>query len=103
MITTLGLEQNLHGKFTYPCSHPWNELSISSEGKASLCCLDYDYKVVVGDFNTSSIKEIWNGQPIKNCRKLLTDLAYDKIEICKNCNNYLFQDKEAWAYIMRSN
>ncbi|HPL97269.1 MAG TPA: radical SAM/SPASM domain-containing protein [Smithellaceae bacterium] len=45
-------------------------LSINSDGKVSLCFLDWSRKLIIGDLNTQSLKSIWNGKTLLNYRKM---------------------------------
>ena len=91
------LKESQEGKFTFACIHPWEELVISADGLAGLCCLDYNMKAQVGDTNTKSIEEIWNGDKINYYRNKLINLEYDDIEICRNCNAFIYQNKKTWS------
>lgn len=42
----------------FPCGRLWGEITVMSDGKAPLCCIDSDGKTVVGDFNSQTLKEI---------------------------------------------
>ena len=91
------LKESQEGEFTFACEHPWEELVISADGLAGLCCLDYDLKAQVGDTNTQSIKEIWNGDKLNYYRNKHINLEYDDINICKNCNAFIYQKNKTWA------
>jgi len=58
-----------------------------SNGKAPLCCVDYDGKIILGDFNTQSLEEIWNNESFKKIRQLHLDFKADEISLCKKCRN----------------
>lgn len=95
------LEKSREGSFKYPCVHPWEELVVSADGKAGLCCLDYDLKAEVGDVTKQSIEEIWRGKQMTEYRNYIMKLNYHMIEPCKNCNNYIYQDKTLWAKLWK--
>ena len=90
-------ERSSAGRFTFPCSHPFNELVISADGTAGMCCLDTNLTQKVGDVNTSTIKEIWTGSELKKIRKLMIENKYDLLPICRNCNSFIFQENSVWA------
>ncbi|MFQ5559956.1 MAG: SPASM domain-containing protein, partial [Nitrospinota bacterium] len=79
----------------FPCEHPWNELVISADGTAGLCCLDFDCTAVVGDARAATLKEIWNGKKMNFYRNRLLELDYSNI-VCEKCNAYIFQKKSFW-------
>lgn len=97
-------EQEQHsqsGGFTFPCKHPWEEFVISHDGRVSICCLDFDFKVVVGDVNHQSIQSIWNSEPIQEIRQRMIENRYDELSLCSNCNNYIFQTECSWHYLWK--
>jgi len=93
------LAKSKNEKFTFPCIHPWQEMVVSSEGMAGLCCLDFDLTAPLGDVKNESIYEIWNGEKLKNYRNLILNLDYAKIPCCKDCNAYIYQNKSTWRYL----
>ncbi len=95
------LEESQSGKFTFACTHPWDELVIAADGKAGLCCLDYDLKAEVGDIGTQTVQEIWNSEQMNSYRNRMLNLDYNSIEVCKDCNAYIFQKNKFWAKIQQ--
>ena len=69
----------------YPCSLLWYTLAVNSNGKVSICNVDWDYSGVVGDINNQSIHEIWNGKPLKNIRNAQLNGVWDCPKVCKDC------------------
>lgn len=90
------------GRFTFPCKHPWEEFVIAHDGKVSICCLDFDFKVVVGDVTQASIYDIWNGEAITRIREKMIDDRYDELALCRDCNNYIFQTECSWHYLWKN-
>ncbi len=89
------------GGFTFPCKHPWEEFVIANDGRVSICCLDFDFKVEVGDVSKQSIREVWNGAPIEEIRQKMIENRYDELEICSQCNNYIFQTECSWHQVWK--
>ena len=89
------------GGFTFPCKHPWEEFVIANDGRVSICCLDFDFKVEIGDVSKQSIKEVWNGAPIQEIRQKMIENRYDELEICSQCNNYIFQTNCTWHQVWK--
>jgi len=52
------------------CPYVFYSLSINSDGKVSLCFLDWSRKLIIGDMRKQSFKEIWNGKPLSEYRKM---------------------------------
>jgi len=67
------------------CPHPWRRVSVTWEGKALMCCVDWNIRSPVGDCNKESIKEIWHGERMTFVRNYLKRLEHVKVEACKNC------------------
>ena len=54
---------------------PWLHLHVDTDGLAKACC---NANIVFGDINSKSIKEIWQGEPIRKFRKSLMRGKIDK-------------------------
>jgi radical SAM protein with 4Fe4S-binding SPASM domain len=72
------------------CPFTINWISILSNGDIIICCNDYNKKIVIGNLNHSTIKEIWNSNKFENIRKLQINKRYKEISACKICS--LFYD-----------
>ena len=72
---------------SFPCLRLWREFIVMSNGKVPLCCIDYDGKIILGDFNTQNLKEIWNSDNFRKIRQLHLNFKADKISLCKKCLN----------------
>ncbi len=62
--------------------------AINWEGKVANCAVDADAKVIWGDVNTSSIKEIWQKRNEKMVTAHITHNFEALPEICQNCNDW---------------
>ncbi len=95
-------KQNLtDSSFDFACIHPWDEMVISSSGEAGLCCLDYDLRAPLGNVMEQSIHEIWRNDVLKEYRQKMLEHHYEQIEVCKNCNAHIFQQKSMWAKLQK--
>ncbi|MGI6224734.1 MAG: radical SAM/SPASM domain-containing protein [Peptococcales bacterium] len=61
-------------------------LHVNSVGQAFLCCSDYNFGYVFGDFNTQTLREIW----FSDLHKQVIQKAFK--EICIDCTS------SEWAY-----
>jgi MoaA/NifB/PqqE/SkfB family radical SAM enzyme len=68
----------------YPCYRPWLTFTVLWDGRVSLCCADFDGRHILGDLNTSSIKEIWNADPYVTTRR--QHLESGGPDICRSCD-----------------
>jgi MoaA/NifB/PqqE/SkfB family radical SAM enzyme len=70
------------------CVLPFRDLNIWADGKAVLCCEDWNEEHVVGDLNTQSLDEIWHGPELEKVRrKHMAHLGHE-IDLCAKCNNW---------------
>lgn len=67
------------------CPHPFRRMTVSSNGKALMCCVDWDNTYTVGDCNKKTIKEIWHSKAFEYGRECIKRLEHDKIVSCRNC------------------
>jgi MoaA/NifB/PqqE/SkfB family radical SAM enzyme len=75
---------NAESDVNYPCYRPWLTFTVLWDGRVSLCCADFDGRTVLGDLNTSTIKEIWNAEPYRNARRL--HLESGGPDVCRSCD-----------------
>ena len=50
------------------CSHPFKDFGVLWNGDVSLCCLDYDATLKVGNVNNHSIEDVMNSEASKKLR-----------------------------------
>ncbi len=65
---------------------PFRELNIWADGKAALCCNDWNAEHTVGDANTQSLEQIWHGEALKSVREAHAKKRGETLAICKACN-----------------
>ena len=69
----------------YPCSDPWQRLTICYDGTVVACCNDMLQKYVLGDVKETGLEQIWNGQKIKELRRLMSTGQNRDIHLCRGC------------------
>lgn len=67
------------------CPYPFYSFSINPEGSASLCFLDWGRKLLIGDTNTQSVKEIWEGEELRKYRIMFLRGDRKKHPVCGGC------------------
>lgn len=50
------------------CKHPWMSMTIKSDGFVAMCMEDYNNEIILGDANSYSLHDIWNGDEYKKFR-----------------------------------
>jgi MoaA/NifB/PqqE/SkfB family radical SAM enzyme len=68
------------------CPYPFYSFMIQSAGIASVCFLDWDSKMIIGNVNTQSVKDIWTGDRLKSYQMLMLQGYRTNHPICKNCD-----------------
>jgi len=67
------------------CPFPFYTLVIHSDLKVSVCCVDWNKKLVVGDLEKQSLMDIWHGDKLKNIWiKHLTNKRHE-LDGCRDC------------------
>jgi hypothetical protein len=73
-------------KIASVCFYPWSALSVLWDGKAVTCCMDYNGVQGVGDLNSQSVMEIWNGPVLSAIRRNFGKLDYSGFPTCQSCD-----------------
>lgn len=69
----------------YPCVIMWYALVIDWNGEATVCSVDWNTEIKVGDLNKQTVHEIWNSPEIKAARMAQLEKRYDTYQVCKDC------------------
>lgn len=72
-------------KVRMKCPEVFSKLSIDWDGQVTACCKDYDNKMVIGNLNSSSLNEIWTNKKMNTFRKIIKDMNYEQLELCRSC------------------
>lgn len=67
------------------CEFPFMEMVISWDGKVTGCCLDYTFKMALGDATKEPIKQIWNGSKFQALRKAALTNTFPVGSPCWKC------------------
>jgi len=68
------------------CVLPFRDMNVYSDGKAVLCCDDWNEEYVVGDLNTQSLGEIWRGEAFTRARRAHMEARGADVSVCAKCN-----------------
>lgn len=69
----------------HPCYFLWSTMTITWDGHVSICCMDYDSEVMLGDVRSMSVYEVWNSEKMAGLREKHKKLDYGAIPICDKC------------------
>ncbi|MDY0104957.1 MAG: radical SAM/SPASM domain-containing protein [Lentimicrobium sp.] len=77
------------------CADLWFKMQFDWTGKVALCCWDWSNKVILGDINVDTLKDIWQSEKIISERK--KHLSNQFLGICKNCTEWAkVEEYEFW-------
>ena len=51
-----------------------------------MCAIDFNSKYLMGDFNTTSVKNIWNNESFDDLRNAHLNNKRNCYDICKGCD-----------------
>jgi len=69
----------------YPCVIMWYALVINWNGEATVCSVDWNTEIKVGDARRQSIREIWNSPELKEARRAQIEGNYNMYPVCEDC------------------
>ena len=72
--------------YKFPCSQPFNNMYITSEGYVVACCQDFENNMVIADLHNMSVTEAWNCDAFTEFRTLFLESRYQGL-LCDNCLN----------------
>jgi MoaA/NifB/PqqE/SkfB family radical SAM enzyme len=75
---------NRESDVRYPCYRQWLTFTVLWDGRVSLCCADFDGRVVLGDVRTATIRDIWEAEPYRQVRR--EHLESGGPSICRACD-----------------
>ncbi len=67
------------------CPLLFYSMAVNADGSVVVCCIDWSRKTLLGNVNTQSLQEIWNGEPLRNLRLLHLAKNRHANEGCRNC------------------
>lgn len=73
-----------------PCDSLWRDFVILFNGRVSLCCNDYEGKVIVGDLTGQGIMEVYGGNKFRYYRGMHMNNRRKELLLCNQCQKYSF-------------
>lgn len=77
---------HLGKKIVSVCYFPWTSMSVLWDGRVVTCCVDSNGVQVLGDLNSQSIQEVWNGPVLSGVRDNFRKLDYSNYPVCLSCD-----------------
>ena len=66
------------------CLQPFHTITIGYDGKVSICCGDFDFKLEVGDLKKETLLKIWRNKKYTDLRNKLWSGKFEE-SICSGC------------------
>jgi len=70
------------------CAEPFDRLVVKWDGQATVCCVDYDASLVVGDLQRQSLAEVWHSPALEAIRDAVRQRKYAQIPLCRSCPKF---------------
>jgi radical SAM protein with 4Fe4S-binding SPASM domain len=68
------------------CPYIFYSMSVNSDGTVSVCFLDWQHKMIIGDVKHQSLKEIWDGFKLFKYQFMNLDEKRKDHSICRKCS-----------------
>ena len=80
-------------KKRYPCYSLWESMVVNSDGIVSACCMDWRQQLITGNANKQNLKDIWQGEKLREFRKIHIEGREEELSACATCNYWIWQTK----------
>ncbi len=67
------------------CPYVFYSFSINSDGSVSLCFIDWHRKLIIGNVQNETVKNVWFGENIKKYQKMFLKMKRKSHPVCKYC------------------
>jgi radical SAM protein with 4Fe4S-binding SPASM domain len=71
-----------------PCRQLWKDISISWDGRVTVCCKDVLYKLALGDANQESLADLWRSARWNAIRRLHLEKSWNALDPCRTCSEW---------------
>ncbi|EKD28527.1 MAG: molybdopterin cofactor synthesis protein MoaA [uncultured bacterium] len=72
-------------KTRFPCLILWYSLVVNWNGEVTVCSVDWDTEIKIGNVNNQSLHKIWNSDELKLVRGYHIKKDFNHYPICKDC------------------
>jgi radical SAM protein with 4Fe4S-binding SPASM domain len=86
------LERHASRAWLGHCQLPFASTNILHNGDMLLCVHDWGRKVVLGNVREATIAELWNGDRMREIRRLVSERRYTEVAACRDCSLW----KDGW-------
>jgi len=72
----------------HPCRELWGKLVVLWNGDVTVCCIDFDGKLVAGSLAAGDrLKDIWSNPRLENLRRRHRDRSFTGLPLCEHCDS----------------
>jgi len=68
------------------CPYIFYSFCVNFDGVVSPCFLDWNRKMVIGNLNHLTLKQIWEGNKMRHMRLMMLRKQRSDLPVCANCN-----------------
>ena len=79
-------QTNFEAKVPLTCLYPWTHMTILQDGRVVPCSVEWEGNGAVGDLNSQSLVEVWQGPEMKRIRRKILTKKMQDIAICRHCD-----------------
>lgn len=87
----------------FPCHLLWSSMSIAWNGEVSACCIDFENKLLMGNINKNTLKQIWDNNLYNRYRKAQMHGKFNKMPLCGPCNGRMVSDYKIYKLNQKIN
>jgi len=71
-----------------PCLYPWERILLNPKGELAFCPQDWSHGSVLADYNTTTIREVWQGEIYRKLREAHLNNQYNAFPFCAQCPDW---------------
>ncbi len=71
---------------TFRCTQPWQRLYIRGNGDVTVCCAQFNSKLVIGNIRKDSLYDLWNSKKMKDFRLMHKEGRFYENPVCLKCS-----------------
>jgi radical SAM protein with 4Fe4S-binding SPASM domain len=89
---TYRLRRRVSRSYMGHCPVPFATTNILHNGDVLMCVHDWGRREIVGNVRDATVAEIWNGERMREVRRLVSQRRYEESPACRDCSLW----KEGW-------
>lgn len=72
-----------------PCSYPFQRMAIFWNGDVTVCCMDYNTRLLLGRYPETPLAELWMSKAMQAFRRAHLAGKRPEMPICRHCHAHL--------------